>query len=211
LTRLYSAGKWQEERGAWPPHSSKAETSRKSEGHMAEEKNAGKTAQGAEDGLALVRKQIVASFHDENVHGGFGRAFAHVPPHLRGVKAGDSPYTLWGLLEHLRLCVLDFLDYCRQPGYVEPPFPEGYWPEGDAPPNEAAWGRSLEGFESLMKEFESLILDPSTDLLRPLPGGSGRTVLRQALACLDHNAYHLGQVIVLRRLLGLWPNQHGGE
>ena len=176
---------------------------------MAEEKNTGKT--GAEAALALVRKQIVSSFHDENVHSGFDRAFADVPPHLCGVKAGELPYTLWGLLEHLRLCVLDFLDYCRQPGYVEPPFPEGYWPEGDAPPDEAAWDRSVEDFVSLMEEFESLILDPSTDLLRVIPDSAGRTVLRQALACLDHNAYHLGQVILLRRLLGLWPAQPAGE
>jgi DinB superfamily len=178
---------------------------------MAQEKNTVKVGPGAEDALALVRKQIVASFHDEKVHGGFDRAFAEVPPSLRGVKSGDLPYTLWGLLEHLRLCVLDFLEYCRQPGYVEPPFPEGYWPESDAPPNEAAWDRSLEGFVALMKEFEGLILAPSTDLLRPLPGGSGRTVLRQALACLDHNGYHLGQAILLRRLLGLWPAQSAGE
>lgn len=174
---------------------------------MTPDKNEGNTDHGAEDALALVRKQIVASFHDENVHGGFERAFANVPPHLRGVKAGNSPFTLWGLLEHLRLCVLDFLDYCRQPGYVEPPFPDGYWPESDAPPDEAAWDQSVEGFVSLMKEFEALILDPSTDLLRPLPGGSGRTVLRQALACLDHNGYHLGQAILLRRMLGSWPAQ----
>ncbi|HXH47775.1 MAG TPA: DinB family protein [Terriglobia bacterium] len=178
---------------------------------MTEEKNAGKTGPGAEDALALVRKQIVASFHDENVHGGFDRAFADVPPGLRGVKAGGLPYTLWGLLEHLRLCVLDFLEYCRRPGYVEPPFPAGYWPESDGPPDEAAWDWSLEGFVKLMKDFESLILDPATDLLLPLPGGSGRTVLRQALACLDHNSYHLGQAIVLRRLLGLWPEKPAGQ
>ncbi|MEJ2009636.1 MAG: DinB family protein [Acidobacteriota bacterium] len=175
-----------------------------------EDRNAGKAAQGAEEVLVLVRKQIVASFHDENVHGGFGRAFADIPPRLRGEKAGGLPFTLWQLLEHLRLCVLDFLDYCRQPGYAEPPFPEGYWPADDAPPDEAAWDRSLTGFVSGMRDFESLILDPSTDLLRPIPGASGRTVLRQALACLDHNGYHLGQVILLRRLLGLWPGQREG-
>jgi len=178
---------------------------------MTEDKNAVKMDPGAEDPVALVRKQIVASFHDGNVHGGFAKAFADVPPHLRGVKAGDLPFTLWGLLEQLRLCVLDFLDYCRQPGYVEPPFPEGYWPEGDAPPDETAWDRSLEEFVSLMKEFETLILDPSTNLFRPLPGSSGRTALRQALACLDHNGYHLGQAIRLRRMLGLWPGYPVGE
>jgi hypothetical protein len=170
-----------------------------------EDKKGTKPAQVAEDAFTLLRKQLVASFHDENVHGSFDRAFADIPPHLRGARAGGLPFTLWQLLEHLRLCVLDFLDYCRKPGYIEPPFPEGYWPESDAPPDAASWNQSLAGFVSSMKEFESLILNPSTDLLRPIPGGSGRTVLRQALACLDHNGYHLGQAILLRRLLGSWP------
>lgn len=177
---------------------------------LIEDKDPGNLSPGVEDVLTLVRKQIVASFHDENVHGGFGGAFADIPPHLRGEKAGGLPYTLWQLLEHLRLCALDYLDCCRQPAYVAPPFPEGYWPAGDAPSDATAWDRSVQGFVACMKDFENLILDPSTDLLRPIPGSNGRTVLRQALACLDHNGYHLGQVIVLRRLLGLWPIHHKG-
>jgi hypothetical protein len=155
----------------------------------------------------LLRKQLVASFHDENVHAGLVRAFADVAPEIQGSRPGGQPLSLWRLLEHLRLCVLDFLDYCRKPGYIEPPFPEGYWPKGDEPSSRAAWEESLRGLLSDLNEMENLILNPSTDLLAPFPGGSGRTVLRQALACLDHNAYHLGQAVLLRRLLGDWPGR----
>lgn len=152
----------------------------------------------------LLRKQLVASFHDENVHGGFEKIFSGVPPQLRGVRPPGQPFTLWRLLEHIRLCILDFLDYCRVLNYVEPPFPDGFWPTGDAPVNETAWERSLNGVRTAMTELEAIIFDPSTDLFAPIPGSDGRTVLRQALACLDHNAYHLGEALLLRRLLGIW-------
>lgn len=156
------------------------------------------------DDQALLRKQLVASFHDGNVHSSFEKAFAGIPGAMRGVRPAGQPFTLWQQLEHLRLCVLDFLDYCRQPGYVEPKFPEGFWPKMDKPQNAAAWEESLQGFQSTLKTFEDFILDPSTDLFAVIPGSDGRTVLRQALACLDHNGYHLGQVILLRRLLNAW-------
>lgn len=154
-----------------------------------------------------LRKQIVASFHDENVHGGFEKIFSGIPADLRGAKPAGQPFTLWRLLEHIRLCILDFLNYCRVPNYVEPPFPDGFWPTGDAPANDAAWESSILGVHTAMTEFEAIILDPSTDLFAPIPNSDGRTVLRQALACLDHNAYHLGEALLLRRLLGAWPNR----
>ncbi len=165
------------------------------------------TAELKEDGHLLLRKQIVASFHDEHVHAGFEKIFARISPEQRGAKPAGQPFTLWRILEHLRLCVGDFLDYCRVPGYVEPPFPVGYWPETDAPPDEAAWETSLAGFRSSMRELETLILNPSTDLFSPIAGGDGRTILRQALACLDHNAYHLGQAVLLRKLLEIWTDE----
>jgi hypothetical protein len=134
------------------------------------------------------------------------KAFAGIPGAIRGVRAAGQPFTLWQLLEHLRLCVLDFLDYCHLPGYVEPKFPEGFWPGTDTPQNDAAWEESLQGFQSTLKTLEDPILDPATDLFAFIPGSDGRTVLRQALACLDHNGYHLGQVILLRRLLKAWQD-----
>jgi hypothetical protein len=93
------------------------------------------------------------------------------------------------------------LDYCRVLDYVEPPFPDGYWPIADAPTNDAAWEKSLAATRRDMSELEALILNPSTDLFAPIANSDGRTILRQALACLDHNAYHLGQAMLLRRLL----------
>jgi hypothetical protein len=104
------------------------------------------------------------------------------------------------------LSVVDFLDACRIPGYVEPPVPEGFWPDESATADDATWEENLAGYHTAMREFEALILNPSTDLFSPIPLSDGRTVLRQVLGCLDHNGYHLGQALLLRRLLGIWTD-----
>lgn len=155
------------------------------------------------DAEVVLRQQLVASFHDERVHAPFEKIFADVPANLRNAKPEGQPFTLW-LLLHLHLCVVDFLDACRIPAYVEPPVPEGFWPDEHAVADDTAWGKDLAGYHCAMREFEALLLDPATDLFSPIPGSDGRTILRQALGCLDHNAYHLGQAMVLRRLLGIW-------
>lgn len=154
--------------------------------------------------LDPVRRQIVASLHDDKVHAVFEKVFSGVPLTLRGVKPPAQPFTLWQLLEHLRLCVLDFLDTCRTADYIEPEFPAGFWPRSDAPASDREWRRSLRAYRSVSKAFERFVLNPSTDLLSEIPGAGGRTVLRQALACLDHNGYHLGQAVLARRALGIW-------
>ncbi|MGH9488993.1 MAG: DinB family protein [Terriglobales bacterium] len=159
----------------------------------------------APDPQAALKRQIVASWSDANVHVTFDMAFGGVPAAARGAKPAGQPFTLWRELEHLRLCARDFLNYCRVPDYIEPPFPAGYWPAADAPPDAAAWEASLVACRNLQQEFAALVLDPATDLLAPLAAGGEppRTVLRQALAYLDHTGYHLGQALLLRRLLGL--------
>lgn len=161
---------------------------------------------GPADSYALLRKQLIASFHDERVHAGFGKIFANIPAGLRDVKPAGQPFTLWQLLVHLRLCVIDFLDACRIPGYIEPPMPEGFWSAANSVANDVTWEENLLGYKAAMQEFEALILDPSTDLFSPIPKSDGRTILRQALGCLDHNAYHLGQALLLRRILGIWAD-----
>jgi hypothetical protein len=160
----------------------------------------------AKDADAPLRRQLVASFHDERVHAGFEKIFVDVPANLRNVKPTGQPFTLWQLLVHLRLCVVDFLDACRVPGYVEPPVPEGFWPTVNSVADDVAWEENLLGYQAAMQEFEALILGPSTELFSPIPGSDGRTILRQALGCLDHNAYHLGQAALMRRLLGIWAD-----
>jgi hypothetical protein len=155
------------------------------------------------DTEVVLRQQLVASFHDEPVHAMYERIFAHIPANLRNARPQGQPFTLWRLLVHMRLCVVDFLDACRIPGYVEPPVPEGFWPDENATADDATWQEDLAGYHAAMREFEALLLHPSTDLYSPIPGSDGRNILRQALACVDHNAYHLGQAMLLRRLLGL--------
>jgi hypothetical protein len=157
------------------------------------------------DAEPALRRQLVDSFHDQLVHATFEKIFGDVPVHLRNAKPAGQSFTLWRLLVHLRLCVVDFLDACRIPGYIEPPVPEGFWPDEYATADDATWERDLAGYHTAMREFEALILDPTTDLFSPIPGSDGRNILRQALACLDHNAYHLGQALLLRRLLDNWP------
>ena len=154
----------------------------------------------------VLRQQLVASFHDERVHAAFEKIFADVPTNLRNSKPEGQSFTLWRLLVHIRLGVVDFLDACRVPGYVEPPVPEGFWPDENATADDAAWEEDLAGYHAAMRDFEALLLDPSTDLFSLIPGSDGRTILRQALGCLDHNAYHMGQALLVRRLLGLWSD-----
>ena len=158
------------------------------------------------DTEVVLRQQLVASFHDQRVHVTFEKIFSGIPANLRNTKPDGQSFTLWRLLVHLRLGVIDFLDACRIPGYVEPPVPEGFWPQENAAADDATWERDLAGYHAAMQEFEALLLNPLTDLFSPIPGSDGRTVLRQALGCLDHNAYHLGQALLLRRLLGIWSD-----
>lgn len=152
-----------------------------------------------------LKRQLTASWDDAHAHLPFDAALANIPPELRGAQPPGQPFTLWRLLEHQRLCILDFLDCCRVPGYIEPPVSEGVWPATGAPPNDAAWDASLAACRRLRQEFLALIQAPATDLFAPIPGSWSppRNILRQVLACQSHTAYHLGQIVLLRRHLGL--------
>ena len=126
------------------------------------------------------------------------------PPALRGVRPQGAPHTGWQLLEHMRICQWDILEFSRNAGHVSPKFPDGYWPSGDAPADEDAWDRSVAAFEADLKQMEDLVSDPATDLYARIPHGDGQTILREALVLADHNSYHLGQLVIVRRLLGAW-------
>ncbi|HUJ31736.1 MAG TPA: DinB family protein [Candidatus Acidoferrum sp.] len=131
-------------------------------------------------------------------------AVAGVPAKSRGVKPAGAPHSLWELLEHARLAQWDILEFSRDPKHVSPDFPDGYWPTTPAPPSDAAWEKSVKAFESDTEAMGRLVADPKTDLLAPIPHGSGRTILREALLAADHNAYHLGQFVLVRKMLGDW-------
>jgi uncharacterized damage-inducible protein DinB len=134
-------------------------------------------------------------------------AFAGIRPKLRGVPPNGMPHSVWELLEHMRIAQWDILEFSRDPKHVSPDWPAGYWPESPEPPNEKAWEKSLKMFARDLALMKKLVANPRANLFAPIPHGTGQTILREALLVADHNAYHLGQVISLRRLLGAWkPN-----
>ena len=152
-----------------------------------------------------LREHLLHLLRGGDAHLHFDAAVAGLPRELRGARAPGIPHTPWRLLEHMRIAQWDILEFSRNPKHVSPKFPDGYWPEGDAPPDEDAWDRSVAAFRADLKAMMDLVADPGTDLLAPIPHGQGQTILREALLVADHNAYHLGQLVTVRRLLGAWP------
>jgi len=163
-------------------------------------------ASAAPAALAALRKELVELLRGEHAHAGFEAAVRDVPPGLRGATPDGVAHSLWQLLEHLRLALWDILEFSRDPAHVSPPWPDGYWPAGGAePPDEAAWDSAVAAFRVDLEAFERLVSDPSSDLFMPFPHGKGQTLLREVMLAADHNSYHVGQLIGLRRLLGDWP------
>jgi hypothetical protein len=151
-----------------------------------------------------LREHVLYLLCGGGAHLGFEEAIANLPPELRGKRPANVPHTPWRLLEHMRICQWDILEFSRNPRHVSPEFPKGYWPEGDAPPGPEAWVQSVNAFRADLKAMQDLVADPSTDLFAPIPHGDGQTILREALLVADHNAYHLGQLLIVRRCLGAW-------
>ena len=151
-----------------------------------------------------LRDHLLELLEGRSAHVDFDQAIGDLPKELRGTKAPGLPHTVWQLLEHLRIAQWDILEFSRNRGHVSPDWPEGYWPATEAPPDDAAWERSLEGFRQDLKAMQDLVNDPATDLYAKIPWGDGQTILREALLVADHNAYHLGQIVCVRQVLGAW-------
>ena len=148
-----------------------------------------------------LRKTLAELLRMKGAHVSLHDAVSDFPPALRGVKPPGAPHTAWQLLEHMRLAQEDILDFSRNPKYKEKTFPDDYWPATEAPPGEKAWAKSIETFQEDLKQMQELIADTKHDLLAKLPHGTGQTLLREALLVADHNAYHLGQLMLLRKIL----------
>jgi len=140
----------------------------------------------------------------QDAHAGFDDAVNDVPEALRATVPDGSAHSPWQLLEHLRICQYDILDFCRNPKYVEVPM-ESYWPKSAAPPSARAWDESIAAFRRDRDELKKLAADRGLDLFARIPHGTGQTYLRELLLVADHNAYHVGQLVALRRRLGNWP------
>lgn len=140
----------------------------------------------------------------EDAHRGFDAAVRDIPSGLRGMRPDGLPYSPWELLEHLRLAQRDILDFCRDPAYEEPASMDAYWPTDPEPPTADAWDESVATFRADRAALRDLANDPDVDLFAAVPRGTGHTFLRELLLVADHNAYHVGQLIAVRRLLGIW-------
>jgi DinB superfamily len=155
----------------------------------------------------VLREHVIYLLDGGGAHAKFDEVVADIPPQLLGRKPARLPHSLWMLLEHLRIAQRDILDFSHNPEYVSPKWPEGYWSKTEAPPSPSAWTASVKQFREDLKAMKDLVKDPETDLFAKIPWGDGQTVLREALLLADHNAYHLGQMLDVRRLLGAWPEK----
>ncbi len=151
-----------------------------------------------------LREHLVYLLDGGGAHARFDDVVKDMPEELRGAKPHGLPHTAWMLLEHLRLAQWDILEFSRNSKYTSPKWPEGYWPKTEDPPSTAAWNKSVQQFLKDLKTMQDLVGNPKTDLYARIPWGDGQTILREALLLADHNAYHLGQLVDVRRALGAW-------
>lgn len=148
-----------------------------------------------------LRKTLAELLRMKGAHATFRDAVSDFPPAMRGLKPPGAPHSAWQLLEHMRIAQEDILDFSRNPKYKAKAFPDDYWPVAEAPPSEEAWDLSIETFQEDLQQMQELVADTKHDLLVKIPHGTGQTLLREALLVADHNAYHLGQLMFLRKLL----------
>jgi len=151
-----------------------------------------------------LRQHLANLLSGRGAHLDWKTAFEGIPPKLCGVRPVGLPHSAWDLLEHMRIAQWDMLEFSRNPKHVSPDWPSGYWPETAAPVKATAWEKSLKLFARDLAAMKKLVTSPKNDLFAPLPNGNGQTLLQEALQCADHNSYHLGQVVLVRRLLGAW-------
>lgn len=148
-----------------------------------------------------LRKHLADLLDMKGAHLTFEAALSDFPVQLRGAKPPGAPHSAWQLLEHMRIAQEDILDFSRNPSYRDKTFPDDYWPATEAPPSDQAWDGSMQQFQNALKEMQALIADTKHDLLARIAHGKGQTLLREALVLADHNAYHLGQLMFLRKQL----------
>ncbi len=151
----------------------------------------------------LLREHLLYLLKGGGAHADFDSAIGDWPVQLAGAKVANFPHTAWMLLEHMRLAQWDILEFSRNSKHVSPAWPEGYWPASEAPAKEKAWKASIAAFKKDLRAMEKLAGDRKTDLYARIPWGDGQTILREALLVADHNAYHLGQLVMLRKSIGI--------
>ena len=152
-----------------------------------------------------VRATVARVLDWEDAHASFDKVVAGLTPELQARVPDGLPYSPWQLLEHIRLTQHDILEFCRNPNYEEPSWPDDYWPKSAAPPSLTAWDESVAAYRRDCAALKALTVTPAVDLIATVPAGNGQTYLRELLLVADHTAYHLGELVVVRRALEAWP------
>jgi len=156
---------------------------------------------------SALREHVLNLLTVRQAHCTFEDAVAQMPPARRGDRPENLPYSVWELVEHLRRAQRDILDYCRDPDYEPGEWPEAYWPNTAAPPSETDWDEAVAGVERDREALSKMVRDEALDLYETVPTSDEHTYLREMLLVADHNAYHIGQIVTVRRQLGLWPTE----
>jgi hypothetical protein len=153
-----------------------------------------------------LRKELVLQLRGGHAHAPLEQVVKNMPFEKQGVVPKGMPYSAWQLLEHLRLALEDMVEFSDNADghYREKSFPDDYWPKLAEPPSKTAWAESVKKIEAELDKFEKLISDAKSDLFTPFPWGDGQTLLREAMQVIDHNAYHLGELVAVRRAVGAW-------
>jgi hypothetical protein len=151
-----------------------------------------------------LRQHLINLLMLGNAHATFDDVVNGLAPALRGKRPKGAEHSPWQLLEHLRIAQSDIVEFSRDSNHKSPDWPSGYWPKSPAPPDEKAWDKSVRAFRRDLKAMCALVKNEKTDLYARIPHGDGQTILREALLLADHNSYHVGQLVLVRRLLGAW-------
>jgi hypothetical protein len=157
------------------------------------------------DSLTVIRQQLARVLDWEDAHAGYDAAVRHFPPDLRGVRPAGLAHSAWELIEHLRITQRDILDFCQATAYQALRWPQDYWPASPHPPAPKAWDTSVAAFQTDRRALKQMAVNPGLDLMAVVLHGTDQTYLRELLLVADHNAYHVGQLILVRRALGAWP------
>ena len=155
-----------------------------------------------------LRKQLIALLRGGQAHATFDEAIKDFPAEHRGTVPPNLPYSAWQLLEHLRITQRDILNFSAPPtgGYHPGKWPDDFWPKSPTPPSAPSWDQSIAAMRSDLDHFIALIENPKSDLYKPFRWGEGQNLLREAMLIADHTSYHLGELVVLRRILNIWHN-----
>jgi hypothetical protein len=170
--------------------------------NMTQEDNMAAATENAED--TLLRNQLVELLRGGSAHADLDTCLDKMPAKLYGSKPKGASHSVWQLLEHLRFTLHDLLVFSTDSHYIAPKWPDDYWPAEEAPESQEEWKRSLKAMKADMAEFEKMVQNPATNLYAKIPWGEGQTLLREVLLAADHNSYHLGQIVMLRKQLDAW-------